>query len=255
MRIQNAVAMVTGGGSGLGASAAARLAAAGARVVVVDIDEEAAERVAAKIGGTAAAADVSNAEDITAAIERIVAALGEPPRIVVSCAGIGTAARILPRDGSLTLDAFERTLRVNLLGTYVVLSVAARAMSELPPLDDDGTRGVIVNTASIAFEDGQIGQAAYAASKGGIASLTLPAARELARIGVRVVTIAPGLFETPMSEGLADEVRAGLVANVPFPPRMGHAEEFAELVAHIVENQMLNGTTIRLDGGVRMPPR
>ena len=167
--------------------------------------------------------------------------------------GIGTAARILPRDGSLSVDAFARTLRVNLLGSYIVLSVAARRMAALEPATADGERGVIINTSSVAFADGQIGQAAYAASKGGIASLTLPAARELARLGIRVVTIAPGLFETAMTAGLTPEVRARIVADIPFPRRLGRAEEFAALALQVVENPMLNGCVLRLDGGVRLP--
>lgn len=255
MHVNNTISLVTGGGSGLGEAVARRLASTGSRVAVVDIDDGAATRVADAIGGTAITADVSDVRSVEKVFERIEGDLGEPPRIVVSCAGIGTSVRILPRDGSLSIDAFSRTIQTNLLGAYVVLSVAGRAMSDLPPLNEDGGRGVIVNTASVAFEDGQIGQAAYAASKGGIVSLTLPAAREFARIGVRVVTVAPGLFETPMSEGLTDEIRDRLVTNIPFPPRMGRPSEFADLVVHIVENEMLNGTTIRLDGGVRMPPK
>lgn len=174
---------------------------------------------------------------------------------MVSCAGIGTAARILPRDGALPIALFERTLHVNLLGTYTVLSVAAKAMAALEPLDTDGARGVIVNTASVAYQDGQIGQAAYAASKGGIASLTLPAARELARFGIRVMTIAPGLFETPMSADLPPETRAALEAELPFPSRMGKPEEYALLVQQIVENPLLNGETIRIDSAVRLAPK
>ena len=171
----------------------------------------------------------------------------------MSCAGIGTATRILPRDGSLTIDAFDRTLRVNLLGTYTVMNIAARAMAAADPVDEDGARGVIVNTASVAFEDGQIGQSAYAASKGGVVSMTLPAAREFARFGIRVMAIAPGLFETAMSAGLPDDVKAEILKNVPFPSRLGQADEYARLVQSIVENPMLNGTVIRLDAATRMP--
>lgn len=255
MQIEGQIALVTGGGSGLGAATARALHQAGARVGVLDRDPAAAEAVASEIGGVALAADVTSPDDVRAALANLRTELGSAPRIVVNCAGIGTAARILPRDGSLSIEAFERTLRINLLGTYIVLSTAAREMSGLPPLEPDGERGVIINTASVAFEDGQIGQAAYAASKGGIASLTLPAARELARLGVRVVAIAPGLFETAMTQDLPAESRAGIIANIPFPHRLGHAAEFAALACHIAENTMINGSVMRLDGAVRLPSR
>ena len=256
MRITDSVALVTGAGSGLGEATARHLAAQGARVVVLDRDAGAAARVAAAIGGLGQGADVTDPAAVGAAIAaaRDDAAFGVP-RIVVNCAGVGTAGRILPRDGTPDLAAFARTVEVNLIGTYNVLALAARAMSDAAPLDEDGSRGVIVNTASIAWQDGQIGQAAYAASKGGIASLTLPAARELARVGIRVMAIAPGLFETAMSAGLTGEYREALEAGIPFPPRMGRPEEYARLVAHIVENTVLNGEIIRLDGAVRMAPR
>lgn len=255
MEIDGQIALVTGGGSGLGEASARRLAAKGARVAVVDRSAEAAERVASDIGGIAVEADVTDAGAVEAAFDQCAVALGAAPRIVVNCAGIGTAARILSRDGSLSLDVFERTVRVNLIGTYTVMSFAARAMSGLDPLDADGARGVIVNTASVAYQDGQIGQAAYAASKGGVASLTLPAARELARFGIRVMTIAPGLFETAMSAGLTPEVRASLEAGLPFPSRMGRPGEYALLVQQIVENPVLNGEVIRIDSAVRLAPK
>ncbi|MFV0386327.1 SDR family NAD(P)-dependent oxidoreductase [Paracoccus sp. (in: a-proteobacteria)] len=254
MQISGQTALVTGAGSGLGEATARRLAAQGARVAVVDLSPDAAARVADGIGGMAIAADVSDAAAIEAGFGRAAAELGVP-RIVVNCAGIGTAGRILPRDGKLPFEAFERTLRVNLYGSYVVLSLAARAMAAADPLDDDGARGVIVNTASVAYQDGQIGQAAYAASKGGIASLTLPAARELARFGIRVMTIAPGLFETPMASGLTPEIKASLEAGLPFPSRMGHPDEYAMLVQSIVENPLLNGEVIRIDSAVRLAPK
>ncbi|MEI4472227.1 SDR family NAD(P)-dependent oxidoreductase [Frigidibacter sp. MR17.24] len=254
MRIDGEIALVTGAGSGLGEATARRLAAAGARVAVMDLGAAAAERVAQEIGGLPLAADVSDAAAVEAAFARTVAELGTP-RIVVNCAGIGTAARILPRDGALPLAAFERTLRVNLYGSYVVLSHAARLMAQAPTLDADGARGVIVNTASVAWQDGQIGQAAYAASKGGIASMTLPAARELARFGIRVMTVAPGLFETAMSAGLPPEARAALEAGLPFPARMGRPDEFAQLVQAIVENPLLNGEVVRIDSAVRLAPK
>ncbi|WP_370049579.1 MULTISPECIES: SDR family NAD(P)-dependent oxidoreductase [Salipiger] len=255
MDIQNTIALVTGGGSGLGAATARRLAKAGARVAVMDLSLEAAKTVAAETGGIGIAADVSDATSVEAGFARCKNELGSAPRIVVSCAGIGTASRILPRDGALTVDLFERTLRVNLLGTYTVLNIAAREMAALEPVDDDGARGVIVNTASVAYQDGQIGQAAYAASKGGVASLTLPAARELARFGIRVMTVAPGLFETAMSAGLPPEAKASLEAGLPFPSRMGKPEEYAMLVQQIVENPLLNGEVIRIDSAVRLAPK
>lgn len=252
MKIEGHVAVVTGAASGLGFATAKRLAALGAKVAVLDLSQEAAERAATKIGGVGFGVDVSDAAAVEAAFAEIEATLGTP-RVTVSCAGIGTAARILPRDGSLTIDAFAKALNVNLLGTYAVMNIAARAMAKADALDDDGTRGVIINTSSVAFEDGQIGQAAYSASKGGVASMTLPAARELARFGIRVMAIAPGLFETAMSAGLPEEIKADILKSVPFPSRMGHADEYAQLVQSIVENPMLNGTVIRLDAAARMP--
>lgn len=254
MDVSGQIALVTGAGSGLGEATARRLAAAGARVAVMDLAQAAAERVADEIGGLAVAADVADPAGVAAAFARVCAGAGTP-RIVVNCAGIGTAARILPRDGVLPLEMFERTLRVNLYGSYVVLSHAAQAMAAAEPLDADGARGVIINTASVAWQDGQIGQAAYAASKGGIASLTLPAARELARHGIRVMTIAPGLFETAMSAGLPPDARAALEAGLPFPSRMGRPDEYAMLVESIVRNPLLNGEVIRIDSAVRLAPK
>lgn len=255
MDIKGKVALVTGGGSGLGEATARRLATAGAKVAVVDLSQERADAVANSIGGVGIAADVSNAEQVEAGFAKAAEALGATPAIVVSCAGIGTASRILPRDGSLTIDSFALALKVNLLGTYTVLNIAAREMAKVDPLDDDGSRGVIINTSSVAFEDGQIGQAAYSASKGGVASMTLPAARELARFSIRVMAIAPGLFETAMSAGLPDDIRAEICKSIPFPSRMGMPDEYARLVQQIVENSMLNGTVIRLDASARMPAK
>ena len=255
MQIENTIALVTGGGSGLGEATARRLAAQGARVAVMDRSEAAAARIATEIGGLAVAADVTDAASVEAGFARSTQNWGAAPRIVVNCAGIGTGARILNRDGSLSLDVFDRTIRVNLIGTYTVLSIAARAMSTQEPVDEDGARGVIINTASVAYQDGQIGQAAYAASKGGVASLTLPAARELARFGIRVMTVAPGLFETAMSAGLPPEVRVSLEAGLPFPSRMGRPDEYAMLVQQIIENPLLNGEVIRIDSAVRLAPK
>ena len=253
MQIKQRAAVVTGGGSGLGAATAAHLAALGAMVAVVDINRDAADAQAAAIGGIGIRCDVADAACGEAAFAAARAAHG-PARILVNCAGMGTGGRIAGRDGPLKLEAFERVIRVNLIGSFNMLRLAAAEMSAAEPLED-GERGVIVNTASIAAFEGQIGQAAYAASKGGVVGMTLPAARELARAGVRVVTIAPGLFQTPMAEGLPPEARASLGAGIPFPSRLGRPSEYAELVEHIVRNRFLNGEVIRLDGALRMPPR
>lgn len=255
MQVSNQTALVTGGGSGLGAATARRLASLGAKVAVLDMDMDRAKSVADDCNGVAVQVDVSQESAVEAAISETIDGLGMAPRIVVSCAGIGLAARVVGRGGVLASDVFEKTLRVNLFGTYFIMSHAARAMAELDPVGDSGERGVIINTSSVAWQDGQIGQAAYAASKGAIASLTLPAAREFARSGIRVMAIAPGLFETAMTETLPDDVRAAISATIPFPARLGHAEEYAHLVDQIVTNSFLNGTTIRLDGAVRLPPK
>jgi NAD(P)-dependent dehydrogenase (short-subunit alcohol dehydrogenase family) len=253
MQLNGMAAIVTGGGSGLGAATAERLARAGCRVAAADIDEAAARATAARIGGIAIACDVADSASAEAAFAAARAAHG-PVRILVNCAGIGNAGRVVGRDGPLKLDAFERVIRVNLIGTFNMLRLAAAEMSDNDPLEDN-ERGVIVNTASIAAFDGQIGQAAYAASKGGVASMTLPVARELARAGVRVMTIAPGLFRTPMVAQLPPEIQASLGASIPYPSRLGLPEEYAALVEHIATNRFLNGETIRLDGALRMAPR
>lgn len=253
MQGQGLPAVVTGGASGLGAATAARLARAGFRVAVLDINREAAEASAARIRGVGVLCDVADAASAEAALATARAAHGVE-RLLVNCAGVGTAGRIVGRDGPLSLEAFERVIRVNLIGTFNMLRLSAAAMSGLEPLED-GERGLIVNTASIAAYEGQVGQAAYSASKGGVASLTMPAARELARAGVRVMTIAPGLFQTPMVAGLPPEVQQSLSASVPYPSRLGHPEEYAALVQHIAENRFLNGEVIRLDGALRMAPR
>jgi NAD(P)-dependent dehydrogenase (short-subunit alcohol dehydrogenase family) len=253
MELQGQAALVTGGGSGLGTATCEALAEAGAKVAVLDRNETAAQKVARRMDGIAVACDVSDAVSAEAAMARAREAHG-PARLLVNCAGIGNAGRIVGREGPLALAAFEQVIRVNLIGTFNMLRLAAAEMAGLDPLEDE-ERGVIVNTASIAAFDGQIGQAAYAASKAGVVGLTLPAARELARSGVRVVTIAPGLIETPMLKGLPDELRHGLAASVPFPARLGRPDEFASLVLHIAVNRFLNGETIRLDGALRMAPR
>ncbi len=253
MRLQGLGAIVTGGGSGLGAATAEALAAAGMRVAIVDREEARARAVAERIGGLAFALDVADGP----AAERLFPAIGEAvggPRLLVNCAGIAPAGRIVGRDGPLPLPAFEQVIRVNLIGTFNTMRLVARAMAALEPLEE-GERGVIVNTASVAAFEGQIGQAAYAASKGGVASLTLPAARELAGRGIRVVAIAPGLFATPMLLGMPEPVQASLAASVPFPARFGRPEEYASLVLEIARNPMLNGCVLRLDGALRMAAR
>ncbi|WRP15812.1 SDR family NAD(P)-dependent oxidoreductase [Geochorda subterranea] len=254
VRVAGAVALVTGGASGLGEAAVRRLHRLGARVVVADVAVARGQSLAAELGEGARFVEVDVTDE--AAVSRSVqAAVGLGPlRILVNAAGIGVARRILGREGPMPLDEFARVIQVNLVGTFNALRLAAAAMAEAPP-DEEGERGVIVNTASVAAFEGQIGQAAYAASKGGVVGLTLPAARELARFGIRVVTIAPGVFDTPMVGALPEPVRTSLEAQVPFPPRLGRPDEYAALVQHIVENPMLNGAVIRLDGALRMASR
>lgn len=252
MQLTQAHIAVTGGGSGLGAAVAQALAAKGARVTVIDRNAEAAAQVAEAIGGLALMLDVTDA-NAGAMLDRAIAALG-PLRGLVNCAGIGGAARIVGREGPMDLEAFARTIKVNLIGTFNMLRLAAAAMQGNEP-DRDGARGAIVNTASVAAFDGQIGQAAYAASKGGIVSLALPAARELARFGIRVNTVAPGIFMTPLLAELSADVQAGIAASIPFPPRLGDPAEFADVVMMCLTNAYLNGEVIRLDGAVRLPPK
>ena len=254
MNIEGHSAVVTGGGSGMGAETARRLAAAGTKVAVLDRDEEAACAVAAEIGGLGLACDVADAAGVENAIARAREVHG-PARICVNCAGIATAQRIVGRSGPAPLDGFRRVVEVNLIGTFNVMRVCAADMANLGPVNDTGERGVMIATASVAAWEGQIGQAAYAASKGGLVGMTLPVARDLASLGIRVMTIAPGLMETPMLAGLAPDVRERLAASVPFPRRLGRPGEFADLVEHIVANSMLNGSVIRLDGAIRLPPR
>lgn len=250
MDIEGHSAVVTGG-SGLGAETARRLAAAGAKVAVLDLDEAAARAVGAEVGGLGLACDVSDAGGVEDAVARARDAHG-PARICVCCAGIGPAQRIVGRSGPAPLDGFRRVVEVNLIGTFNVMRVCAGDMAGLDPVNETGERGVMIATSSVTAFEGQAGQAAYAASKGGLVGMTLPLARELASLGVRVMTIAPGIMDTPMLAGLADVVREGLAASVPFPRRLGRPDEFAALVEHIVANPMLNGSVIRLDGAIRL---
>ena len=253
MEIAGTTALVTGGGSGLGAATARALAVKGARVCVLDINAEQGEAVAREIGGHFAPCDVADAASAEAALAASRAALGAPG-ILVNCAGIAPASRVVGREGPMALEAFERVVRVNLIGTFNMIRLAGAEMS-VAPSRADGSRGVIVSTASVAAFEGQIGQAAYAASKGGIAALTLPVAREFARFGIRVLTIAPGIFRTPLLENLPEEAQAALGASIPFPARLGEPAEFAQLVIAMIENDYLNGEVVRLDGALRMQPK
>ncbi|CDZ88252.1 SDR family NAD(P)-dependent oxidoreductase [Rhodococcus ruber] len=255
MEIQGTAALVTGAASGLGAATAQRLADAGATVFGLDLAQS-IERVGDKApaGVTLIATDVTSADDVQAAVDQIVAS-GVPLRIVVNCAGVGWAGRVLSKNGPHDLDLFRTVITVNLLGTFNVLRLAADAMAKTEPVDEYGQRGVIVNTASVAAFEGQIGQIAYSASKGGVHGMTVPAARDLAQYGIRVNTIAPGIVDTPMLAGVTEEYRKGLEAGVPFPSRLAQPAEYAQLVQMIAEHDYLNGETIRMDGALRMAPR
>ena len=249
MRLDGIGALVAGGASGLGEATARELAARGARVTIADLNDERGEALADELGAAFAHADVTDEAQVRAAV-----GVAGDLRLAVSCAGIGWAERTVKKDGPAALDPFEAVVRVNLIGTFNVLRLAAGAIAQAER-DEDGERGAVVMTASIAAFDGQIGQTAYSASKGGIVGLTLPAARDLASRGIRVCTIAPGTFDTPLLAALPEEARQALGAQVPHPPRLGRPEEYARLACHIAENPMLNGETIRLDGALRMPPR
>jgi len=253
MHIQDKVFMVSGAASGLGAATARMLARAGARLMLVDLNAEALKAQASELEAGYAVADITQADAAKAAVDMAMSSFGELHGLV-NCAGVVAGEKILGKQGAHGLDSFSRIININLIGTFNLLRLAAEAIAK-STANAEGERGVIINTASVAAFDGQVGQAAYAASKGAVASLTLPAARELARYGIRVMTIAPGIFETPMMAGMSDEVRAGLSADVPFPPRLGKPEEYAALVRHIIENSMLNGEVIRLDGALRMAAR
>jgi NAD(P)-dependent dehydrogenase (short-subunit alcohol dehydrogenase family) len=253
MQIAGHAALVTGGASGLGAATARALAKGGAQVALLDLNEALAKAVADEIGGISVRCDVADAASAEGAVAEARTRHGAA-RILVNCAGIATAERIVGRDGPMDLAHFKRVIDINLVGSFNLMRLAASGMMALDPLDG-GERGVIVSTASVAAYEGQIGQAAYASSKGGVVALTLPAAREFARFGIRVNAIAPGLFHTPMMDGLPEEAQKSLGASVPFPPRLGDPSEYADLVLAILGNPMLNGATIRLDGALRMAPR
>ncbi|MBI5444083.1 MAG: SDR family oxidoreductase [Deltaproteobacteria bacterium] len=253
MKIDGSAAIVTGAGSGMGAATAEALARAGAKVALLDFNLEAARTVAHSIGGAAFPCDVADAASAETALAAAREAHG-PPRVCVNCAGIAAAKRIVGKSGPMPLEDFARVIQVNLIGTFNVMRLAAAQMRELDPDPETAERGVIVNTASVAAYEGQVGQAAYSASKGGVVSLTLPAARELSTLGIRVLTIAPGLVGTPMMGAMPREVQEGLAAQVPFPKRLGRPGEFASLVLHILDNVLLNGEVIRLDGALRMQP-
>jgi NAD(P)-dependent dehydrogenase (short-subunit alcohol dehydrogenase family) len=253
MDVKGQAAIVTGGASGLGEATARALAAKGAKVAVFDLNMEAAEALAKEIGGVAARCDVSDEAGAVAAFETARKAHG-PSRIVVNCAGVATGAKIIGKDGPAKLEGFARTVAINLIGTFNIMRLAAYDMANMEALADN-ERGLIVNTTSIAAFEGQIGQCAYSSSKGGVASLTLPAARELAKNGIRVLCIAPGLFGTPMMAGLPQDIQDSLSKKTPFPQRLGNPDEYAKLVMHMCDNVMLNGEIIRLDGAVRLEPK
>src|SRR5882757_3944269 len=253
MQLNGATALVTGGASGLGLATVQALHEAGARVIIVDLPSSNGKVIAEDLGerGQFAPADVTDADQVQAAIDLV--SPEAPLRVAVNCAGIGTPGRVVGKNGPMPLEQFARVVTVNLIGTFNVIRLAAAAIAAAPEVD--GERGVIVNTASAAAFDGQVGQAAYSASKGGVVGMTLPIARDLAQSKIRVMTIAPGLFRTPMFDSLPEESIASLAAQVPHPSRLGHPSEYAAMVRHIVENPMLNGETIRLDGAIRMAPR
>lgn len=255
MQIKNSVFLIPGGASGLGAATARALIDAGGQVVLADLNREAGEKFAAGLGVRAkfVMTDVTSEADVQRAVDAAVEAFGAVHGLV-NCAGVAPGERVMGKNGPHRLDTFSRVININLIGSFNALRLAAGAMAKNPP-NSDGERGVIINTASIAAYEGQVGQAAYSASKGGIVAMALPVARELAKFGIRVVTIAPGIFDTPMLQGMSEEIRASLGAQVPFPSRLGQPEEYARLAAFIIENSMLNAEVIRLDGAIRMAAR
>ncbi len=254
MDLTEQTVVVTGGGSGMGRAAARRLSRRNALVAALDIAAEPVLALAQEIGGLGIECDVGSESSARAAVERVVSELGSP-RVLINCAGIAPAQRISSHKGPHNLDLFQKVIRTNLTGTFNMIRLVAEEMKQLEPVGESGARGVMVNTASVAAYEGQIGQAAYSASKGGVVALTLPAARDLAQFGIRVVTVAPGLIGTPMLDAMPEEVQTSLAEQVPFPRRLGDADEFAALVEHIIDNELLNGEVIRLDGAIRMQPK
>lgn len=254
MDIADRVVLITGGGSGMGAATAQFLRKKGAKIAILDQNISAAQEVAEKVQGFAVACDVRDANSTELALNKVTEQFG-PARVCINCAGIAPAKRIVGRDGPMALNEFEHVIQINLVGTFNVLRLAAALMAKLEPVDENNERGVIINTASIAAFEGQIGQSAYSASKAGVCGLTLPAARELAQFNIRVMTIAPGLIKTPMLDTFPEEIQKNLTSNILFPHRFGLPEEYAKLVGHIIENAYLNGEVVRLDAGLRMPPK
>lgn len=254
MELNNTSALITGGASGMGAATARLLSQSGVKVTLLDLNVDAAKKVAAEIKGQAILCDVTNAESVSTAIAEAAKQHG-PARICINCAGIVHSRRMVNQQGPMPLDEFRKVIDINLIGTYNVMRLAAAAMIPLEPVNSSGERGIVINTASVAGYEGQIGQTAYSASKAAIIGLTLPTARELAQFGIRVMTIAPGLVDTPMFGKISAEARASLAASVPFPKRLAQPEEYAQLARHIIENTMLNGEVIRLDGALRMQPK
>ncbi len=253
MELVNKTILITGGGSGLGAATARLFSKSGSNIVILDMNEESGAHAASELGGIFVKTDVTDEESVTHAIDAAMSTYGHIHG-VVNCAGIGVAKKVISKKGPMPLSEFAKVIQVNLVGTFNVIRLSSAAIAQSEP-GEDGERGVIINTASIAAFDGQIGQAAYSASKGGVVSMTLPIARELAEFGIRVVTIAPGTFDTPMLGQLSDDIRKSLGAQVPFPKRLGTPEEYAFLAKHVVENRMINGEVIRLDGAIRMAPK
>lgn len=254
MEIKNSVAIVTGGASGMGAATARMLSKAGAKVAIFDLNMDLAEKIAKEINGIAVSCNVTQSESVETAVKQVEEKLGVA-RICINCAGIVKGKRMVGKEGPMPLEEFKQVIEVNLIGTFNVMRVVANAMTHLDPLGESKERGVIINTSSIAAFEGQIGQTAYSASKGAIVGMTLPAARELAQFGIRVNAIAPGLVDTPMFEKIPPEARASLENMVPFPKRLAHPSEFAKLALHIIDNEMINGEVIRLDGAIRMQPK
>lgn len=254
MNIQGNIAIISGGGSGMGAETGRYLSSLGAKVAILDINEEAGQTIAKEINCLFVKCDVTSENSAEQALQRVTDQLGAP-RICINCAGIAPGKRVVGMDGPMPLQDFKKVIDINLLGTFNIMRLAASVMAVLSPSDETKERGVIINTASIAAYEGQIGQVAYSASKAGICGMTLPAARELAQFGIRVMTIAPGLIHTPLFDGLSEQVRDSLAGNIPFPKRLGFPNEYAKLVQHIIENVLLNGEVIRLDGGLRLPPK